>query len=203
MNAIHSIPLARPDIDESDIEAVVSVLKTSHLSLGAKVPEFEERFASYVGTKHAVAVSNGTAALHLMVRALGIGDGDEVITTPFSFVASANCVLFERAKPVFVDILPQTFCIDPEQVEAAITPKTKAIVAVDILGYLCEWSALRTLAEKYGLALIEDSCEALGASRGGRMAGAFGDCGVFGFYPNKQMTTGEGGMITTDRGDLA
>lgn len=198
-----SIPLSGPDVSDADIQAVVDVLKTPRLSLGPKLSEFEEAMASYVGTKHAVAVSSGTAALHLCVRGLGIGQGDEVITTPFSFIASANCALFEKATVKFVDILPDTLCIDPAQVEAAITDKTKAIVAVDILGYLCDWNALKTIADKHNLVLIEDSCEALGSARGNAKAGTFGDAGTFAFYPNKQMTTGEGGMIVTDNDDLA
>ncbi|MFH0851228.1 MAG: DegT/DnrJ/EryC1/StrS family aminotransferase [Candidatus Peregrinibacteria bacterium] len=200
---IQGIPLSMPDISEDDIEAVVSVLRTPPLSLGPKLREFEQKFAAFVGTKEAVAVSNGTCALHLAMRALDIHDGDEVITTPFSFIASANCILFERAKPVFVDILPDTLCIDPAKVEAAITPRTKAILAVDVFGYLADWERLRALAKKHSLALIEDSCEALGSQRGGRQAGSFADCAVFGFYPNKQMTTGEGGMFVTDRPELA
>ena len=198
-----TIPLSSPDISEEDIEAVVAVLRTRHLSLGPKLPEFEQAMASYVGTKHAVAVNSGTSALHLCVRALGIKEGDEVITTPFSFVASSNCVLFERATVRFVDVLPDTLCIDPAQVEAAITPKTKAILAVDVFGYLADWDALRAIAKRHNLALIEDSCEALGSRRGKAMAGTFADCGTFAFYPNKQMTTGEGGIIVTDRDDIA
>ncbi|TSC57550.1 MAG: Glutamine--scyllo-inositol transaminase [Candidatus Peregrinibacteria bacterium Greene0416_62] len=201
--SVESIPLSSPDISEEDIAAVVAVLRTRHLSLGPQLPAFEKAMASYTGAKHAVAVSSGTSALHLCIRALGIGEGDEVITTPFSFVASANCMLFERAIPRFVDIEPRTFCIDPEQVERAITKKTKAILAVDVFGYLADWDALRAIAQKHGLALIEDSCEALGSVRKKRMAGTFGDCGTFAFYPNKQMTTGEGGMIVTDRDDIA
>lgn len=197
------IPLSGPDISEDDIRAVTDVLRTSQLSLGRKLPEFETAFAAYCGTKHAIAVNSGTSALHLCVRALDIKDGDEVITTPFSFVASANCILFERATPVFVDILQNTLCIDPAAVESAITSKTKAILAVDVFGYLCDWSALRAIANKHNLVLIEDSCEALGSSMNGIRAGAFGDCGVFGFYPNKQMTTGEGGMIVTDNDEIA
>src|SRR3989344_5831996 len=198
-----TIPLSSPDISEEDIEAVVAVLRTRHLSLGPKLPEFEQAMASYVGTKHAVAVNSGTSALHLCVRALGIKEGDEVITTPLSFVASSNCVLFERATVRFVDVLPDTLCIDPAQVEAAITPKTKAILAVDVFGYLADWDALRAIAKRHNLALIEDSCEALGSRRGKAMAGTFADCGTFAFYPNKQMTTGEGGIIVTDRDDIA
>ncbi|MFA7682188.1 MAG: DegT/DnrJ/EryC1/StrS family aminotransferase [Candidatus Peribacteraceae bacterium] len=198
-----NIPLSMPNINEEDIEAVSAVLRSSRLSLGPKLAEFEHAFAEYVGVKHAVAVSSGTAALHLCLRALGIKDGDEVITSPFSFIASSNCMLFERAKPVFVDVLPDTFCLDPAKVESAITPKTKAILGVDILGYLAEWRDLKTIAEKHDLLLIEDSCEALGTTKDGAKAGTFAECGVFGFYPNKQMTTGEGGMIVTDRNDIA
>jgi len=182
---------------------VVSVLVTPQLSLGPKLPEFEQKISEYVGAKHAVAVNSGTSALHLCVRALGIGEGDEVITTPFSFVASANCILYERAIPKFVDIEPDTYCIDPTRIEQAITEKTKAILAVDILGYLADWEALQKIATKHNLALIEDSCEALGSSKGNKQAGTFADCGTFAFYPNKQMTTGEGGMIVTDRDDIA
>ena len=203
MNTRTSIPLAKPDIAEEDIQAVVDVLRSSHLSLGPKLPEFEEAVAAFVGAKYAVAVNSGTSALHLCIRALKIVEGDEVITTPFSFIASANCILFERATVKFVDIDPKTYCIDPARVEAAITPKTKAILAVDIFGYLADWKALREIADKHNLALIEDSCEALGSVRGNTHAGTFADCGMFAFYPNKQMTTGEGGIIVTDREDIA
>jgi perosamine synthetase len=200
---LQQIPLSSPDISDEDIQSVVNVLRTPRLSLGPKLPEFEQHFADFCGTKHAVAVSSGTAALHLCVRALGIGEGDEVITTPFSFIASANCALFEKATVKFVDILPDTLCIDPSKIEEAITENTKAIVAVDIFGYLCDWDALEAIAKKHNLALIEDSCEALGSARGSKKAGTFGDCGTFAFYPNKQMTTGEGGILVTDRDDIA
>lgn len=203
MFALKPIPLSSPSIAEEDIAAVVSVLRTPRLSLGPCVPEFERAIAAYIGAKHAVAVNSGTSALHLIIRALKISEGDEVITTPYSFVSSANCMLFERAIPRFVDILPDTFCIDPSKIEAAITPKTKAILGVDVFGYLADWDRLRAIAKKHGLALIEDSCEALGSKRNGTMAGTFGDCGTFAFYPNKQMTTGEGGIIVTDRDDIA
>jgi len=197
------IPLSAPDITQQDIDAVIEVLRTSHLSLGPKLPAFEKDFAAFIGTKHAVAVNSGTSALHLCMRALDIKDGDEVITSPFSFIASASCILFERAKPVFVDILPETFCLDPTKIEEAITPRTKAILSVDIFGYLADWEELQRIAKKHDLLLIEDACEALGTSRDGRMAGSFADCAVFGFYPNKQLTTGEGGMIVTDHDDIA
>jgi perosamine synthetase len=157
------IPLARPDITEAEIEAVVEVLKTSYLALGPKLKEFEGVIAEYAGIRYAVAVNSGTSALHLIIRALGIGEGDEVITTPFSFISSANCILYERARPVFVDIEPKTLNIDPELIEAAITPRTKAILAVDVFGHPAEWDRLKEIADKHGLRLIEDSAEALGA----------------------------------------
>lgn len=197
------VPLSMPDVSEEDIAAVTAVLRTTQLSLGPKLREFEAAVAAYVGTREAVAVNSGTSALHLAMRGLDLHDGDEVITTPFSFIASANCILFERATPVFVDIVPTTFCIDPDKVEAAITPRTKAILAVDVFGYLADWERLRAIADKHHLLLIEDSCEAMGSTRGDKRAGSFADCAVFGFYPNKQMTTGEGGMLVTDRPDLA
>jgi perosamine synthetase len=197
------IPLARPNITQAEIDAVVAVMRTPHLSLGPKVPEFENAFAAHCGTRHAVACINGTAALHLVVRAMGIGPGDEVVTTPFSFVASANCVLMENATPVFADIDPQTWNIDPQKVAAAITKKTKAVIPVDVFGQPADFSAIKVLARTHNLKLIEDSCEALGSSYHGRQAGSLGDVGVFGFYPNKQITTGEGGMIVTDDAELA
>ena len=197
-----TIPLARPNITQAEIDAVTKVLRTPRLSLGPELAAFEQAFATYTGTQHAVACSSGTAALHLVVHALGIGDGDEVVTTPFSFVASANCVLMTRATPVFVDIDPHTWNIDPGRIEGAVTSKTKAILSVDVFGQVAEMSSIRTIAEKRGLKLIEDSCEALGSRYQGRPAGSLGDVGVFGFYPNKQITTGEGGMIVTDDADL-
>lgn len=197
------VPLARPDITDLEVEAVVAVLRTPNLSLGPKLEEFERRLAAYVGVKHGVAVNSGTSALHLVVKALGIGEGDEVITTPFSFVASANCLLFERARPVFVDIDPRTLNLDPERIEGKITPKTKAILAVDVFGQPADWTRLEEIADEHGLLLIEDSAEALGAEYKGKRAGSFGQAGVFGFYPNKQITTGEGGMILTDDEGLA
>ncbi|MCR4404975.1 MAG: DegT/DnrJ/EryC1/StrS family aminotransferase [Candidatus Acetothermia bacterium] len=197
------VPLARPDITEKEIAAVVEVLRTPYLSLGPKLEEFERRLAAYVGVKHGVATNSGTSALHLIIKALGISEGDEVITTPFSFIASANCILFERARPVFVDIDPRTLNIDPGRIEAAITPKTKAILAVDVFGQPADWDRLEGIARRHSLLLIEDSAEALGAEYKGRKAGSFGEAAVFGFYPNKQITTGEGGMILTDNDGLA
>lgn len=197
------IPLAQPDLTWLERKAVLDVLESTFLSLGPKVPEFERAMAQYIGVKHAIAVNSGTSGLHLIVRALGIGRNDEVITTPFSFISSANCVLMESARPVFVDIDPETYNIDPDKVEAAITPRTKAILGVDVFGRCAEWDRIGEVARRRGLAVIEDSCEAIGAEAFGKMAGSFGDAGCLAFYPNKQMTTGEGGMILTDRDDVA
>jgi perosamine synthetase len=191
------IPLAQPVLDEREVELVSAVLRSGRLSLGPVTREFEERFAERVGARHAAAVSSGTAGLHLCVRNAGIGRGDEVITTPFSFVASANCFIYEGATPVFADIDPRTLNVDPGAVEAAVTERTKAIVAVDIFGYPAELDELAAICERHGLALIEDACEALGAEYKGRPIGSHGWPAVFAFYPNKQMTTGEGGIIVT------
>jgi perosamine synthetase len=197
------IPLSRPDITEHEIEAIVSVLRTPHLSLGPKLGEFEAKLAEYAGVKYAVCVNSGTSALHLIIKALGIGEGDEVITTPFSFVASANCILFERATPVFADIDPLTWNIDPHLIEEKITSNTKAILGVDIFGHPADWDRLREIAEKYKLRLIEDAAEALGAEYKKKKAGSLADGAVFAFYPNKQITTGEGGAIVTDHEEMA
>ncbi len=201
------IELSGPDVTETEIEAVISVLRTRRLSLGPKLPEFEAAVASYIGCKHGVAVNSGTSALHLIVRALGLGDGDEVITTPFSFVASANCLLYERATPHFVDIDPETLNINCDLVEAAITERTKAILGVDVFGLPADWDRLRKIAHAHRLVLIEDSCEALGARmktrNGWAMAGTLADAGAFAFYPNKQITTGEGGVVVTDHDEIA
>lgn len=202
------IPLSQPDLVERDREAVLEVLRTPRLSLGPKLLEFEQRMADYVGCKYGVAVNSGTSALHLVVRALGLGEGDEVITTPFSFVASVNCILMERAQPVFVDIDPLSLNLNVELIEAALTPRTRAILAVDVFGHPANWNRLREIADRHNLLLIEDSCEALGARYQRQdgtwaQAGCLGDAGSFAFYPNKQITTGEGGMIVTDREDIA
>jgi perosamine synthetase len=197
------IPLAKPDITDLEIEYVAEVLRTPNLSLGPKLIEFESIIAEYVGVQYAVATNSGTSALHLIVKGLGIGEDDEVITTPFSFIASANCLIFERARPVFVDIDPVTLNIDTNSIKRAITQKTRAILAVDIFGYPADWKALQQIASKNNLALIEDSCEALGAEYNGKKAGSFGDAGAFGFYPNKQITTGEGGVVVTNNKSLA
>lgn len=192
------LPLSCPDISDAERNAVLAVLNTPHLSLGPKLPEFEKLFAAYVGTRFAAALNSGTSALHLCIRALDIGPGDEVITTPFSFVASANCILFERAKPVLVDVDADTWNIDPAKIPAAVTPRTKAIIPVDVFGQAADMDPIIELARTNNLRIIEDSCEALGATYKGRAAGNLGDVGVFGFYPNKQLTTGEGGMVVTN-----
>jgi perosamine synthetase len=199
----YKINLSRPDITGAEIKKVTEVLKTPYISRGPIVKKFEEAFAKYIGTKHAVAVNSGTSALHLIIRSLGIGENDEVITTPFSFIASANCILYEKAKPVFVDIDPLTLNIDVAQIENKITKKTKAILAVDVFGYPALWDKLTQLADKYKLKLIEDSCEALGTEFKNKKTGNFGNAAAFGFYPNKQITTGEGGIITTNNDSIA
>jgi len=184
-----NIPLSQPDITNLERQAVLSVLKTPRLSIGPKLEEFENLIAEYVGVKHAIAVNSGTSGLHLIIRALGIGKGDEVITTPFSFIASSNCILFENAKPVFVDIDEQTLNIDVKKIQEKITSKTKAILAVDIFGHPADWDELQSIAKKHNLFLIEDSAEALGAEYKGKKAGTFGIAGIFAFYPNKQITS--------------
>ena len=218
------IPMSSPDLTAAEIEAVNQVLQTRYLSLGPRIAEFEERFAAYVGARHAVAVSSGTAGLHLCVIAADIGENDLVITTPFSFVASANVILYERAIPIFVDITPQTLNIDPALVAEAVHDLTKggknagrwlppslrnhpistfhppsSILPVHAFGQPADMDAINAMAREYGLAVIEDACEAVGAEYKGRKAGTLGDVAVFAFYPNKQVTTGEGGMIVTDR----
>lgn len=157
------IPLAQPDLTWLERKAVLDVVESTFLSLGPKLPEFERAMAKYIGVKHAIAVNSGTSGLHLIVRALGIGRNDEVVTTPFSFIASANCVLMESARPVFVDIDAETYNIDPAKIEAAITPRTKAILGVDVFGRCAEWDRIAEIARRRGLAVIDDSCEAIGA----------------------------------------
>ncbi len=196
------IPLSSPDITEAEIQAVVSVLRSGRLSIGPRLEAFEAAVAQQAGRKYGVGVNSGTSGLHLCVKALGIGEGDEVITTPFSFVATTNCLLFERAKPVFVDIDPDSYNMDAAAVEAAITPRTKAILPVEIFGNPAHFDEYERIAKTRSLLLIEDCCEALGAVLNGRQAGNFGDCGVFAFYPNKQITTGEGGLIVTDSREI-
>ena len=191
------IPLSGPDITEEDILAVTEVLRTSRLSLGPKLEEFERAMTDYVGASHGIAVSSGTSGLHLCVRALGIGENDEVIVPSFAFIAVANALRYERAIPVFVDIESLRLNLDPAQIEAAITPRTKAIIAVHTFGCPAEMETILSIARKHHLFVIEDACEALGGEYKGRKVGALGDAGVFGFYPNKQISTGEGGMVVT------
>jgi perosamine synthetase len=218
------VPMSSPDLTELEREAVAAVMRTPSLSMGSHITRFEEAVKDYTGSKHAIGVNSGTAGLHLCVRAAGIGDGDLVITTPFSFVASANVLLFERAVPVFVDVEPHSGNIDPYLVKAAaqdiaqggraaqawqprkgVNPDAplKAILPVDVFGQPADLYFINQTARQYGLTVIEDSCEALGATYKGRQAGTLGDFGVFGFYPNKQITTGEGGMIITEDDEAA
>ncbi len=192
------IPLSRPDITRHEIDAVVEVLSSPTLSIGPKVEEFERRFCPLTERRHAVAVSSGTSGLHLAMLAAGIGPGDEVITTPFSFVASANCILYAGAKPVFADIDPKTLNLDIGQVEQKITPRTRGVVGVEVFGHPGGFDQLERVCRAHDLCLIEDSCEGLGGRLNDRPIGSFGRASVFGFYPNKQITTGEGGMLVTD-----
>ena len=197
------IPLSAPDIAEADIEAVVNVLRTPRLSLGPKMEKFEEAVANYTGVPYAVALSSGTAGLHLGLAALGIGQGDEVILPSFTFIAVAHAVLYRRATPVFADIDPGTLNLTPESVASAITPRTRAIIVVHTFGCPVDLDPIVHIAARHGVKVIEDACEALGAEYRGRKAGGIGDFGVFGFYPNKPITTGEGGMVVTRDGQLA
>lgn len=197
------VQLAKPDITQKEIDSVVEVLRSGILSIGPKIEEFEKKVADYAGLKYAVAVNSGTSALNLIIKSLGIGNGDEVITTPFSFVASVNCFIMEGAKPVFVDINPKTLEMNIDEIESKITDKTKAILAVDVFGQPINMNKLREIADRHKLYLIEDSCEAIGSAYDGVRAGKLADAAVFAFYPNKQITTGEGGIIVTDNEQIA
>ena len=197
------IPLSAPDIAEADIDAVVDVLRTPRLSIGPRMAEFEEAVARVAGAPYGVAVSSGTAGLHLCLCALGIGEGDEVILPSFTFIATGNAVLYQRATPVFVDIDPVTLNLDPGRLEEKITPRTRAIIVVHTFGHPADLDPILEVARKHGLAVIEDACEAMGAQYRGRHVGGIADCGVFGFYPNKPITTGEGGMVVTRDARLA
>jgi perosamine synthetase len=204
------IPLSSPDIVKKDIKSVVEVLRTRFLSTGPKVVEFEKRIREYAGTKYAVAVNSGTSALHLIIKGMGFGEGDVVITTPFSFVASSNCILFERAVPLFVDIDERTLNLDPDKVERKLESlsdeelvRVKALLVVDVFGQPADWDRFKEIGKKYNLRLIEDSAEVLGSEFKGKKAGSLGEAGVFAFYPNKQITTGEGGVLVTDNKELA
>ena len=197
------VPLSAPEITEEDILAVTAAMRSGRLSIGPYQEAFEREVATLTDRLEGVACSSGTAGLHMLLLAMGIGPGDEVITTPFSFIASSNCILYVGAKPVFVDIESKSLNMDPSQIEAKITPKTKAILAVETFGNPEHMETYRRIADKYEIRLIEDCCEGLGGSWRGRPIGGFGHAGVFGFYPNKQITTGEGGMIVTDDERLA
>ena len=196
------IPYGTQDIGEEEIDAVVSVLKSDFLSTGPKIKEFEKKFANYVGSKYAVAVSSGTAALHCACLAAGIKAGDEVITTPFTFVATSNSILYRGASPIFVDINKNTFNINESCIEEKITSKTKAIIPVHFAGQPCDMDKIKEIANKYNLIIIEDAAHALGAEYKGRKIGTIGDMTTFSFHPVKHITTGEGGMITTDNEEL-
>ena len=196
------IPIARPVIGEEEKAAVMKVLQSGTLAQGPAVETFEEAFAAWLGVRHAVAVGSGSAALLVALLAHGVGEGDEVITTPFSFIASANAVLFAGARPRFVDVRDDDFNIDPELIERTITPRTKAIIPVHLYGNPCRMDDIESIAQRHGVAIIEDCCQAHGASIEGRPVGTSGTA-CFSFYPTKNMTTGEGGMVTTDNADIA
>ena len=199
----HFLPYGKQWIDEDDIAAVNEVLHSQWLTTGPKVAEFEKAFADFVGVKEAVAVSSGTAALHAAMFAIGIGQGDEVILSPMTFVATANAVVFQGGTPVFIDVEPDTLLIDPDEIEKKITSRTKAIIAVDYAGHPCDYDKLRDIADRHGLYLLADSCHALGAIYKGKKIGSLADITVFSFHPVKHITTGEGGMVVTEKPDLA
>lgn len=196
------IPIARPQMGAEEKELVWSALESGSLAQGARVRELEERFAAFTGVPHGIATSSGTTALHLALLAYGIGEGDEVITVPYTFIASATSILYTGARPAFVDVDERTFNIDPDLVEAAITPRTRAIMPVSLYGQVADMPAIAAIAERHGLAVIEDAAQSHGAAIGERRSGTWG-AGCFSFYPTKNMTTGEGGMITTADGELA
>ena len=193
--AFPTIGLSAPYVDEAEEELVLEVIRSGRLAFGPMIEQFEAALAERVEVPFAAALSSGTAGLHLCVKLAGISRGDEVVTTPLSFIASANAIVYEGGNPVFVDVDERTLNLDPGAVEAAITPRTKALVLVDLFGYPIDIDAFQALAERYGLAIIEDACEALGATYRGRPVGSFGNPAVFAFYPNKQVTTGEGGAV--------
>jgi perosamine synthetase len=198
-----NIPLASQDISDLEIKVVNDILRSDRLSLGPQIVEFEQAVCDYVGCKYAAGMSSGTSALHVAMIAAGIGEGDEVITTSFSFISSSNVILYVGAKPVFVDIDPETWEIDPAKIEAAITPRTKAIIPVHVFGQPAQMKPIMEIAKKHNLKVIEDSCEAIGAKIDGQKVGTIGLCGAFAFYPNKQITTGEGGMLITNDPEMA
>ena len=200
---IERIPMSSPEIDEGDLAAVAEVLRSGRLSLGPKTEEFERELCKYLGVHHAVAVSSGTAALHLIVKALGLGPGDEVLVPSFTFAASVNVLIYEGVTPVFCDIEPVTYNLDPVDLEKRITSRTKAIMVVDVFGHPADWEAINQIATKFSLEVIDDSCEALGAEYDGRKLGQFGSAAAFAFYANKQITTGEGGALVTNNPEIA
>ncbi len=197
------VHLCRPDVGDAEIEAVTAVLRSPSLSLGPKLDEFENAFCDYMGRRRAVAVNSGTSGLYLCMKAMGIGEGDEVITTPFTFIASVTTIMMTGARPVFVDIDPVSLNMDPGLIEAAITERTRAILPVVVFGNPVGLDAVCDIAAKHGFSVIEDSCEGLGSELNGKKVGTFGTMSTFAFYPNKQITTGEGGMILTDDDELA
>ena len=196
------IPIAKPNLGYEEKGAVDAVLNSGMIAQGQKVKELEDNFADYIGTKYAAATNNGTSALHTALLACGIKEGDEVITTPFSFTATANSILFCGARPIFADIDADTFNINPETIEGKITSRTKAVLVVHLFGNPCDMDQIKKICDKHNLLLIEDACQAHGAEYEGQKVGSIGDCGVFSFYPTKNMTTGEGGMITTNSADI-
>ena len=198
-----TLPYGRQEIDDSDVAAVAEVLRSDWLTTGPKVNEFEEAFAAFVGADHAVAVTNGTAALHAAAAALDVGPGDEVIVTPMTFVASANAFVYQGATPVFADVDPGTLLLDPDRVAEAVTDRTRAVVAVDYAGQPADYDALRAVTDAHGLALHDDACHAVGGGYKGRPVGSLADLSTFSFHPVKHLTTGEGGMVTTDDAELA
>ncbi len=197
------IPVSKPLIENEEINAVVEVLKSGMIAQGPKTKEFEEMFAKLCGTKHAIAFSNGTTAIHAGVIASGFKDGDEAITVPFTFVATANPVLMERGKVVFVDISEDDFCIDPSKVEEKVTDKTKLIIPVDLYGQVYKYDEIKEIADKHNIKILEDACQAVGAEQNGKKAGNFGDLAAFSLYATKNITTGEGGMLTTNDDEIA
>lgn len=197
------VPIAKPIIGEEEINNVVDVLKSGMIAQGPKVEEFEKKFAQWVGVKHGIAVNSGTAALHVALLSCGVGKGDEVITTPFTFIASGNAIIYTGATPIFADINLDTYTINIDSIEGLITDKTKAILPVHLYGQSAEMDKINELAEKYGLIVIEDAAQAHGATYNDKTVGSMGDMACFSFYPTKNMTTSEGGMITTDDDDLA
>ena len=197
------IPFSRPWIDDTEIEAVSQVLASKWISTGNRVREFERAFAEYLGVKHAIAVSSCTAALHLSLVVAGVGSGDEVITTPYTFTATAEAIRYVDAKPVFVDIHPDTLNIDTSKIEQAITARTKAILPVHIAGIPCDMDALQDISQRHNLTLIDDAAHAIPAEYSGQHIGSIGDLSAFSFYANKNLTTGEGGMITTNNDAFA